>query len=47
MRCAVIVIALAAIAGGAYEVLTVPFPAPPDDRPVIQPPYVFLHDTDE
>ena len=28
------------IAGG-YETITFPFPAPPDYRPVIQPPYVF------
>ena len=28
-------------AGGVYEVVTFPFPAPPDYRPVMQPPYVF------
>ena len=28
--------------GGAYEVVTFPFPAPPGYRPVIQPPYVFV-----
>ena len=28
-------------AGGAYEVLTFPFPAPPSYEPIIQPEYVF------
>ena len=28
--------------GGAYEVITFPFPAPPGYRPIIQPPYVFV-----
>ena len=28
-------------AAGGYEVLTFPFPAPPDYEPVIQPEYVF------
>ena len=31
-------------AGGAYEVITFPFPAPPHYRSVIQPEYVFLPD---
>ena len=31
-------------AGGAYEVITFPFPAPPHYRPIIQPEYVFLPD---
>ncbi|HEX9780951.1 MAG TPA: exosortase system-associated protein, TIGR04073 family [bacterium] len=26
---------------GAYEIITFPFPAPPDYQPVIQPEYVF------
>ena len=30
--------------GGAYEVITFPFPAPPDYRPVMQPEYIFLCD---
>ena len=30
--------------GGAYEVITFPFPAPPRYRPIIQPEYVFLPD---
>lgn len=30
--------------GGAYEVITFPFPAPPHYRPIIQPEYVFLPD---
>lgn len=28
-------------AAGFYELLTFPFPAPPDYEPVIEPPYVF------
>jgi putative exosortase-associated protein (TIGR04073 family) len=28
-------------AAGAYELVTFPFPAPPDYEPVIQPEYVF------
>ena len=31
-------------AGGAYETVTFPFPAPPNYQPVMQPPYVFLCD---
>ena len=27
--------------GGAYEVVTFPFPAPPDYRPVMRPAYIF------
>ena len=34
-------------AGGVYEVITFPFPAPPDYRPVMQPAYIFLCDTPE
>ena len=30
--------------GGAYEVITFPFPAPPHYQPIIQPEYVFLPD---
>lgn len=30
---------------GVYEVVTFPFPAPPDYRPVMQPEYVFTSDT--
>lgn len=30
--------------GGAYETITFPFPAPPDYRPVMRPPYVFQGD---
>jgi putative exosortase-associated protein (TIGR04073 family) len=28
-------------AAGAYEIITFPFPAPPDYQPVIQPEYIF------
>lgn len=31
-------------AAGAYELVTFPFPAPPDYQPVIQPAYVFDSD---
>ena len=30
-------------AAGLYEVVTFPFPAPPDYLPIIQPEYVFTH----
>ena len=33
-------------AGGVYEVVTFPFPAPPGYRPVMRPEYVFLPDTE-
>lgn len=33
--------------GGAYEVITFPFPAPPDYKPVMQPAYIFLCDSAE
>ncbi len=32
-------------AGGAYEVVTFPFPAPSEYRPVMQPPYVFSRES--
>ena len=32
-------------AAGGYEVITFPFPAPPDYEPVIQPEYVFTNDS--
>ena len=32
-------------AAGAYELVTCPFPAPPDYEPVIQPEYVFTEDS--
>ena len=32
--------------GGAYEVATFPFPAPPDYRPVMRPEFIFLCDAD-
>ena len=32
-------------AAGAYELVTFPFPAPPDYQPVIQPEYVFSAQT--
>ena len=31
-------------AGGVYEVVTFPFPAPPDYRPIIRPEFVFLEE---
>ncbi|MBI3320782.1 MAG: exosortase system-associated protein, TIGR04073 family [Candidatus Omnitrophica bacterium] len=34
-------------AGGAYETVTFPFPAPPGYQPVMQPPYVFVCLCDE
>ncbi|MBI3020673.1 MAG: exosortase system-associated protein, TIGR04073 family [Candidatus Omnitrophica bacterium] len=33
--------------GGVYEVITFPFPAPPDYKPVMQPAYIFLCDSAE
>lgn len=33
--------------GGAYEMATFLFPAPPDYRPVMRPEYVFVCETDE
>lgn len=32
-------------AAGFYELVTFPFPAPPDYEPVIQPEFVFLQET--
>ena len=32
-------------AAGAYELVTFPFPAPPDYQPVIRPEYVFSTET--
>jgi len=33
-------------AGGVYEAATFLFPAPPDYRPVMEPPYIFLCEAD-
>ena len=34
-------------AAGGYEVITFPFPAPPDYEPVIQPEYVFTDESSD
>ena len=34
-------------AAGGYEIITFPFPAPPDYEPVIQPEYVFTDDSSD
>ncbi len=31
---------------GAYEIVTFPFPAPPDYRPIVQPEYVFTNESE-